>query len=551
MLTLTDARGFVNNSAYFARGRVYAQEGRVHSMTHRKLTDGVVELTAKVRGAGAVYKTVARFDAQRLHTCSCSCAAFARTGDMCKHVAALLIAFCDQQSAESRQAKEEAERREAARLEAERRESEAQQQKDLFLDTLLHLQDRKRADNVRLRHEAAGDVRICPVLVCENGGVFLELKIGRGRLYVVRSLAQFAACAKSGGCEVYGKELTFSHTEEELHPDDVAIYHCIVSACAQEQGRGPRTRLEGAQLDALMRLLIGREVEMRLPDAPSVMAKVVEGEGSLTGGLAPQAGGHMLTLSAENAVCGARGAYFFCHAEGEIRCVLGRRFSVLAPLFQVAERYPAGLLLEGSQLDEVAKKLLVPAGAGLVMEKGREILLSLTPMAMRPRFLIDMQGRGRLTCEVQHDYGAVVLGAGEQNPHIRRDTLAEEEAALCASRLFPKEDSPGMYAFEGKEDAVFDLLSERLTELKKDGEVMIAERLKQLNVQARRTMTFGVTKEGTQLQVKADLGGLSQPELEAAYAAYRQKKLPSSMTQIQKSRKRSCLPGSEADRYAY
>ena len=37
---------------------------------------------------------------------------------------------------------------------------------------------------------------------------------------------------------------------------------------------------------------------------------------------------------------------------------------------------------------------------------------AVTPMAMKPKFLVDTDGKDRLTCEVLYDYGAVTLGAG-------------------------------------------------------------------------------------------------------------------------------------------
>ena len=42
---------------------------------------------------------------------------------------------------------------------------------------------------------------------------------------------------------------------------------------------------------------------------------------------------------------------------------------------------------------------------------------------------------------------------------------------------------------------------------------MVAERLTQMNVTRPRTMTFGVSRSGTQLLVQGDFGGLTQPEL--------------------------------------
>ena len=524
MLTLSDARAFVNNSAYFARGRVYAEEGCVRGLQRFHRQDGSVVLSASVLTGEQRYEVGVCYTAQRLISCDCGCAMFERSGVMCKHVAAVLIAAADGETPAAPRNPEESAKREAARLDAERREQEAQQEKDLFLDTLLHMNEKKRRDAIRLRHEAVGDVRLFPVLVYEDGACGLEIKIGKTRAYVVRSLAQFAQCAQNGGMETYGKELTFSHTEEELHPQDVEFYRAVVRLGLGAENRAGRLPLTGNALDEIMRLLLGREVELRIAGGETQMARVVEGDVSVQGQLTQKGNNHLLTLNAPDMVYGARGAYGFFPAEGEIRCALGRAFSPLQPLFEMMTRYPNGIELDAQQLSGVATRLLVPAGAMLNMTKGREILLERTPMAMKPRFLVDMEGRERLTCEVLYDYGAAVLSARQDNPHIRRDTLAEEEAALCAKRLFPKAGTDGVYAFEGKTDAVFELLSEKLPELRKDGEVLIAERLKAMNVETRRAITFGLTKNGTQLTVKADLGGLSQQELEAAYFAYRQKK---------------------------
>lgn len=53
---------------------------------------------------------------------------------------------------------------------------------------------------------------------------------------------------------------------------------------------------------------------------------------------------------------------------------------------------------------------------------------------------------------------------------------------------------------------------------------MISDRLARMNVKTSRAMTFGMSRQGAQLLVYADLGGLTQADLDAAYAAYRQKR---------------------------
>ena len=523
MLTINDVRRIVNNTAYFARGKIYADEGFVEINDTYNGQDGSVSCDAVVKSgwhAGTAYAASVRLQGVQLEACSCTCPEFGRRENMCKHVAAVLVELCRVQGAQQR----EALRRQAKRMEEERREEAQKEEQRSFLGQLLFSQKLQRQDAVRLRHEAKGEVRLYPILIVEEGKAYLELKIGSRRSYVVRSLAQFAENAATRTRESYGKELTFSHTEEELHPQDVELYYRIKDIALQAEERGARIGLAGEQLDALMRLLLGREVHMRVGEGQVLAANVVEGEGCVAGELTETEEGHLLQLTAVNAVQGERGAYFFCPEAGEIRCVLRGQYARLAPLLAIASNYPRGIRLDAEQLKETALRLLVPAGTGLVMNKGKEILLNHTPMAMRPRFLVDMDGKNRLTCDVLYDYGALTLGGGEENPHIRRDTLAEEDARASALRIFPKEERVGSYAFEGKEEAIFDVLSERLKELSLDGEVLVAERLKHGYVESRQAIAFGITPNGDGLLVKADLGTLTQQELEEAYYAYRAKK---------------------------
>ena len=535
MLTISDVRGFVGNSAYFARGRIYADEGRVSSVKESVAPDGEIVLTGRVEGNGETYDVSVCVDASSLYDCKCNCPAHART-KMCKHVAALLIAYVEgeeglsarREAARAQEARERAQidayLREQARFDAERREVQERTQRGWFIDSLLRGAKQTMEDSVRLRHEAAGDVRLYPTLICENGEAFLELKIGRKRAYVVRNIMQFGEDAARGERVQFGKELVFSHTDEELHPDDVALYHGIVNIACGEMARGARLELCGLDLDEMMRLLIGREVEMRVDDGPPCRAKVVLGDVQLNAEITARRRGYDLLIAPGTTAFGARGAYRFCADAREIRCATGRAYSRIEPLTQIMHQYPQGIPLDAEQMKEVATRLLVPAGTALAVTRGKEFLLSLTPMAMKPKFLVDADGKDRLTCEALFDYGAVTLGAAEHNPHVQRDVPGEEEAVLCMQRIFPKADAPGLCAFEGKDEQIFELLTQKLPELAKDGEVLVAEKVKKMNVQRPRAITFGMTKNGTQLLVKADLGGLTQEDLEAAYAAYRQKK---------------------------
>ena len=513
MLTMTKARGWVDNSAFFARGRAYAQEGRVELLGMMRGPNGFVHCEAEVHGS-SLYDVSVDFDEDELLDCGCDCPAYARTGEMCKHVAAVLIALCDRQKPER-----------AHSAMARRMEDMMRTQGRVWLDGLFEDAQQRQVNAVRLRHESRGDVRLFPILHAQGQRMGLELRIGRGRMYAVRSMAGFAQAAGSGARETYGKELTFSHTEEELDPRDRALYRQVLML-AQNRGliRGAQLLLVEQGLDGVMRLLLGREAELRMEGKEPRRVQIVEGAGEVEGRLERAGGDFRLILAAPRMCAGLRGAYTLCPEEGEIRCAFGSRFDAVAPLLSIAQEWPGGLRMDEAYTAKVCARLLLPAGDALHMNAGRELLLSMAPMPMHPRFYVDMDGRDRLTCRVTYDYGAAVLSGGEEAPPIRRDALGEMQAAAAAQRLFPEEAGPDCWAFSGDEEAVFTLLSERLPELSLDGEVMVAERLTQMNVTRPRTMTFGVSRSGTQLLVQGDFGGLTQPELEAAYGAYRQKR---------------------------
>ena len=73
MLTISDVRGFVGNSAYFARGRIYADEGRVSTIRTETEPDGETVLRASVRGSGARYDVFVRLDGEVPCDCGCDC----------------------------------------------------------------------------------------------------------------------------------------------------------------------------------------------------------------------------------------------------------------------------------------------------------------------------------------------------------------------------------------------------------------------------------------------------------------------------------------------
>ncbi|MDD7175985.1 MAG: SNF2-related protein [Clostridiales bacterium] len=553
MFTLTQARRAINNTAFFARGRAYAEEGRVRNL--RVDTDGSrLECSATVRGHGEYYSVSFVYDqeTETFPSCECDCPAYARAEFGCKHVAAAMIALCRgeqqsmsagptaasrreesgslrarleqyrrmkeerEQALEQRRLQEERERRERIRREEEERLRLKEEQRRRFVDGLV-------AGGMRRSAPGQEPVRLFPTLRFSEDEVQLELRIGRRRAYVVRNFDEFAQRMRDGQAAVYGKELTFSHKETDVEERDRALLWYIVALSESMETRVGRLLLQGTNLDQTMRLLCGREVDCEFGGQSRRMA-VEAGEGTLRVALREQDGRTLLCVGAERVFTGAAGAYFLLPEEGKLLCAWGERFDGLRGLLAVRAEYPDGLPLEGEQLDAVCTRLLLPVAGRIDLAEGAALLAEHTPMALAVRFRIDMDDEGRLTCRTEFDYGGRVLLPESEDREIRRDRYAEQEAMEAARARFPISLPTGEQAFEGDDEEVYALLTQELTALCAWGEVFVAERLARMNVQRPRTMTFGLSAAGEALILKADLGGFTQEELQSAYTAYRQKR---------------------------
>ena len=401
---------------------------------------------------------------------------------------------------------------------APRREEEA---KSSLLSSLLQSGRlaRRSAAFARAQTQKA---RLLPVLSLQHGRMAMEMKLGRSRMYLVRDMFKF--CAQIAGRELveYGKEFTFSHCEDEVDERDAQLMrHLVLIRDVCERGERGELLLTRAALDTTMRLLVGREVELRAQDGEMIPATVREGSAQAGVQLTPrQGGGAMLRVTAQSAALGDSGAYFLLPERGEVLCATGEDFQRVAGLIEIAQRAPRGVRLDGEELDAVCARLLLPAGEAARIDKGIDLVREHTPDALRARFLLDGDDAGRIVCRVEFSYGE----DGEAKENVRQDTLAEEDALACVQRLFPERLSDREFAFSGKEDEVFELLGSRCGELEVHGEVLVSERLSRRNVQKRRAMSFGLSPSGGELLLRTDLGGFTQQELDEAAQAYREKR---------------------------
>jgi len=499
MFTLSKARAAIGNPSQFARGSAYVQEGCVRGVTVRE-TEAGLRYEGEIAAGKQAFRASFEYDpkADEFGAISCGCEEHARAGRGCRHAAALMIAVCGGAG-----------------------EAVGPRDGGEFMTDLLG-ESRARPRVRALTQE--DPVQLYPQLRRVSGQeIALSLKVGRTRAYVVRSMAEFAARAQKQEAAVYGRELTFSHREEELAGKDAALFGQIVMLASQEDRvSGGELKLSGSALDQTMRLLIGREIEIREENGSVRRAHVSVGDVQLPLELEQAEARAQMRVGVGDIVTGSAGAYQF--AEDKVVCAFGGAFSRVADLLRIGAAYPDGVRFDETMLDEVCSRLILPAKAGVVVKAGQSILAAHTPTPAKPKLFVDTLGGKRLTCRVAFDYCGTEVSADGEYPHIRRDEALEEDVKREASRLFPEALNGWEYAFDGGDEAQFDLLSKRLSELETVGEVMVSKRLTQMNVKRAKTMSFGLVQQDEKLELKADLGGYTQEELTAALMAYREKR---------------------------
>jgi len=497
MFTRSSARSAIGNPAMFARGGAYVQEGRVSRVTVRE-EKALQVYEGVVHSPGEDYTVMFQYDPQQetFVSCSCGCGEIGRSNWGCRHVAALMIAACGGTVTP------------VGPRDGREWMDELLMKKSGTLGSMLPEQER---------------VRLYPLLRrVSDQEMAMGLRLGRSRLYIVRSMAELFQRAQKRETTIYGRELTFSHREEELAKEDVQLFGQIVMLAGRGETDGGELILRGAALDQTMRLLEGRQVDIREENGTQRRVRVVQRDIALELELEEDGGSAQLCVLAQNVVLGQAGAYRLM--QEELVCAFGETFERISGLLQVAGAYPQGIRFGSEQLEEVCMRLILPAMESAVMRKGQAILTGHTPTPVHPRLYVDLDGEKKLTCRAAFDYLGTVLSAGETHPHIRRNTALENDVRAAVMRLFPEKISEDEYSFEGNDDARFALLSEQLLSLERAGEVHVSERLAKMHVKRAKTMSFGLTQEDGKLTLKADLGGYTQEELTEALAAYRQKR---------------------------
>ena len=430
----------VHNQTTIKRAIDYVREGRILFIDRQFGSEG--RYTARVRGHYGVYETWYEETNQGEIRGGCTCMAHARTNAPCKHVVALMIQNVMEMDYE-RQEKQWRQEQEKRRQEEEkRRKAEEKRLNEAFVDQMVNLSDRVRTYAAR---PAGRRVRLYPVI--ERRGMeiaALEFRVGweGARTYIVRNPWDFAQRVLDGQHHAYGKGLAFAHDREMFDERDIPLIDLVLLLAEQRVRQNvPAFALKGSLLDQAMRVLLGREVELKKDGEDPVRVPVRTGEITPAVSLETSDGGAKLRVKTPDVTLGLSGAYEFLPTG--VVCAYGVDFRRVEALLRAAAERPNGLPLEEKQIAPVCAQVIAPSRAQVI--QGYKTVLRHTPMEMTARFYLDADEKDALLCRPEWHYGAERVRPGEDTPHIRRDAFRENQALTRVRALFPEQRTEGEY----------------------------------------------------------------------------------------------------------
>lgn len=488
---------------------------------------GEVRVQGQIEDETKVYQTRIFIKGSQIYDYSCSCAEGNSFRGPCVHAKALQEAFARQQKAEHtppvstspeiRMMIREYTNREVARI---------------------------------LGEEEREPVYLHPYLQIRRGEVLLEARIGREKRYIVKNLLEFAQAVHSGKRVEYGKGMAFEHVPSAFAPEsrpflDLLLEEADAYIRHYEEMRGhaglplPVMRaltLGSAARDRLFDLLEGKEVQTEDEKGAERVCRVERKDPRFP--VEVEARGDGIAVTIPSALTSFRGEQRLYVADG-------------LHLFGCSELYTEtmGVFLEqmeqggrecGSRKEK--RELLVgsrdiPLFYARVLE-GMEALGILQsteidwekyrPEALKARFEFDSDSPDELRLRPTLSYGDFTFSP-LADEHVPREICRDVPAEFYISRLITRyfsywEDESGELVIRGDEEALYQVLSEGMTQFQEVGEVWLSESVRHLRVLPPPEVSMGVSLGGGWLDLKIETAGIDPAELLQVLSEYRQKK---------------------------
>jgi len=512
-----------SNQDVYDRGERYYRDGKLLSYSADQDQNDETLVRAIIEGNYKNYDVTLKLDKQdQLTSYICSCESHSIWRGACKHVVAALFAHVEGH----------ARMFSAGKMRQHAHELTTKLEEIIFdgIDETLPTQ---------FNNSDTSKVALTPTLHCVNlRNMYLTFSVGRGRKYVIKSIASFVNSCKNGENISYGQGLTFDHnpnifdeTSQKLlefimREDD--IYSEIIKRL------GTQYQFTHSPLAARDLYLTSRNIDEFFAMYCGQSLDCVSGFGekiNFIDGM-PPIDLHVRHLTAGisiyakqldyRVISGKRSCYIL--ANDSLYRVPKPDGRILDSLFKALSNTPSHEILMAGNDQQKFLTVILPQirRMGIVYtSEGEAVECEILPLITKMYF--DSEKKD-ITGRVAFHYDNKIINAIEDTSETGRDVVAEYTVRRQMLALgFYEDRKKGLYRLKG-DDMIHSFLHEaQIDSLRENAEVFVSEDLQKKVIRAQ-SPKIGMRLSGNLLKVSLEDAGYEISELLEALEAYRTRK---------------------------
>lgn len=398
------------------------------------------------------------------------------------------------------------------------------------------------------------DFRIEPVLEKDRRGLFLSLKAGTDKLYVVKNISDIIDSYDAGAVITFGTKTEIDLAKHRICAESEGLYEFVQQIVTEEQSRLEHAReaynyyynaeeikqrisLYGKRLDRFYDLCEGSTVACTdksgrsttktsyafregKPNFSLKIEKDVDNEQTF----------HGVHVSGKvpDFVRGAQYRYYFTK---DAFCRISEEAARdITPLLMLGEYGDISFHVGRKNLSEFYHHILpVLKHSVEVKEEDAELIQPYIPPEAVFAFYLDVD-KGNIICKAQAQYGEERVSLldnlrEEQGYEWFRNLSREEEILYQVQELFPLVDlEKDELHCEESEEAVLHLLDGGVDRLMALGEVNTTEKFRNINIRKKPKLKVGVSIESDIMNLSVSSDDLDKDELLQILQNYQRKK---------------------------
>jgi SNF2 family DNA or RNA helicase len=536
MLTRQFLNAFLG-AEIFHRGLIVYQANRVYDMTVDTDPDtGIILIDAMVEGSNyyndySVNVTLSA-DANWIVDSECTCPYYESHATPCKHIAAVLIAYMNEQMEKTLKPVK----------------APVLTTNPLMKDILDSSIDEQK---VTVSRPASPIELEAFVYGTQNHELNVEFKIhsDNGHKYIIQNITDFTKLVLNNEYKSYGKELAFIHSVEAFSHASQPLLDFLIDLSNQDdsylaksegyyygysysnyyvQSAKRALQLKGRYLDQFISQARKTIIYSSAYNSnnSSTMISIIDGSPDIHVAIEQRKSGCILSGTASSYMEGHNHTYYFQAGNSVIVCAPkeDKKFYQLLDLF--SRNASKGCFIANSDLPSFSRHIFP-----LIQDKMQIDHSDLNPAVYVPpkpsfEIYLDLPQDNLITCELKAVYKDKSFNVFENTPDEDvRDEISEQDMDHFVSAWFnsfdPEKKRLGLF---DDDDKIYTFLKEGIPALQDRATVFISEKLKKLQIKEMPKISIGVSVSNDLLQLDLITDTMSPKELADILSRYDHKK---------------------------